>query len=54
MHTEENTEGLTNFLVWKFCGKAQFSQSFGRYGILRSVTYCVHEPTTWLIAKKKK
>ena len=33
--TAENTAISPNFLVWKFCGKAQFPQSFGR-SILRS------------------
>ena len=28
--TEENTVISPNFLVWKFCGKAQFPHSFGR------------------------
>ena len=27
--TAKNTVILPNFLVWKFCGKAQFPQSFG-------------------------
>ena len=29
MHTEENTEGLTNFLVWKYCGKDSFRRVSG-------------------------
>ena len=29
-HTTENTEISHNFIMWKFCGKAQFPQSFGR------------------------
>ena len=29
--TEKNTVISTDFLVWKFCGKAQFPQSFGRF-----------------------
>ena len=28
--TEKNTVILLDFLVWKFCGKAQFPHSFGR------------------------
>ena len=28
--TAKNTVISPNFLVWKFCGKAQFPQSFGR------------------------
>ena len=28
--TSKNTIILPNFLVWKFCGKAQFPHSFGR------------------------
>ena len=28
--TSENTVISTNFLVWKFCGKAQFRHSFGK------------------------
>ena len=28
--TAENTVISTNFLVWKFCGKAQFWHSFGK------------------------
>ena len=27
----ENTVISPNFLVWKFCGKAQFPHSFGRF-----------------------
>ena len=27
--TTKNTVILANFLVWEFCGKAQFSHSFG-------------------------
>ena len=30
LYTVENTVISPNFLVWKFCGKAQFSHSFGR------------------------
>ena len=29
-YTAKNTEISPNFLVWKFCGKAQFPHSFGR------------------------
>ena len=29
--TAENTVISPNFLVWKFCGKAQFGHSFGRF-----------------------
>ena len=29
-NTAQNTKILPNFLVWKFCGKAQFPQSFGQ------------------------
>ena len=29
-YTAKNTVISPNFLVWKFCGKAQFSHSFGR------------------------
>ena len=29
-HTAKNTVISPNFLVWKFCGKTQFLQSFGR------------------------
>ena len=29
--TAKNTLISPNFLVWKFCGKAQFPHSFGRY-----------------------
>ena len=29
--TVKNTVISPNFLVWRFCGKAQFSHSFGRY-----------------------
>ena len=28
--TAKNTVISPNFLVWKFCGKAQFPNSFGR------------------------
>ena len=38
-HTAKNTVILPNFLVWKFCGKAQFLHSFGRnFDILRRIT----------------
>ena len=30
-NTVKNTAISPNFLVWKFCGKAQFLQSFGRF-----------------------
>ena len=30
-HTVKNTVISPNFLVWKFCGKAQFPHSFGRF-----------------------
>ena len=30
-HTAYNTVTSPKFLVWKFCGKAQFSHSFGRF-----------------------
>ena len=29
-YTAKNTIISPNFLVWKFCGKAQFPHSFGR------------------------
>ena len=29
-YTTKNTVISPNFLVWKFCGKAQFPHSFGR------------------------
>ena len=29
--TAQNTEISPNFLVWKFCGKVQSPQSFGRF-----------------------
>ena len=29
--TAKNTVISPNFLVWKFCGKAQFPHSFGRF-----------------------
>ena len=29
-YTTENTVISADFLVWKFCGKAQFPHSFGR------------------------
>ena len=31
MITAKNTVISPNFLVWKFCGKAQFPHSFGRF-----------------------
>ena len=31
VHRTKNTVILPNFLVWKFCGKAQFPHSFGRF-----------------------
>ena len=39
--TAKNTVISPNFLVWKFCGKAQFSHQeiTWNYGILRSVSY---------------
>ena len=30
--TSQNTIVSPNLLVWKFCGKAQFPQSFGKLG----------------------
>ena len=40
--TAKNTVISPTFLVWKFCGKAQFPHSFGRnYSILRSAEYCI-------------
>ena len=35
-NTAKNTVISFNFLVWKFCEKEQFTQSFGRWGIFRS------------------
>ena len=31
MDTAKNTVISPDFLVWKFCGKAQFLDSFGRF-----------------------
>ena len=33
-YTTENTVISADFLVWKFCGKAQFPHSFGRIAII--------------------
>ena len=33
IHTAKNTVILPNFLVWKFCGKAQFLHSFWRIAV---------------------
>ena len=33
-YTAQNTVISPNFLVWKFCGKAQFPHSFGRFAVL--------------------
>ena len=49
--TTQNTVISPNFLVWKFCGKAQFLNSFGRfaqnYGGLCLSTKFSHQEIRW-------
>ena len=33
--TPKNTVLSTNFMVWKFCGKAQFPHSFGQCSAIK-------------------
>ena len=40
--TAQNTENSPNFLVWKLCGKGQFSQSFGRFARTSTETEPFH------------
>ena len=37
-NTAKNTVISPDFLVWRFCGKAQFPHSFGRYA--ETVPFC--------------
>ena len=44
--TAENTVTLPSFLVWKFCGKAQFSHIFGRFTQNHTATLSSHKIST--------
>ena len=43
---QKNTEISPNFLVWKFCGKAQFSHSFGQFAQNYAETVPFHKIST--------
>ena len=45
-NTAKNTIILLNFLVWKFCGKAQFPLSFGQFIRNYAETVPFHEIST--------
>ena len=49
-YTAKNTVISPNFLVWKFCGKAQFPHSFGR--VTRNYGETVHSHT-WKLGEIK-
>ena len=43
-NTAKNTVISPNFLVWKFCEKAQFPQSFGRFQyLIYTSTYVIQQ-----------
>ena len=44
--TVKNTLLLLNFLVWKFCGKTQFLDSFGRIAQNYAETVPSHKMST--------
>ena len=44
--TAENTVILPNFLVWKFCGKAEFPHSFGQFARNYAETVPFHKIST--------
>ena len=39
LNTAKNTVISPNFLVWKFCGKAQFPHSYGRPKLCRNCAF---------------
>ena len=45
-YTAKNTVISTNFLVWKFCGKAQFPHSFGRISLKYAEIVPFHKYST--------
>ena len=45
-YTAKNTVISPNFLVWKFCGKAQFLHSFGRFARNYAETVPFHKIST--------
>ena len=45
-YTGQNAIISSNFLVWKFCGKAQFPHSFGRFARNYAETVPFHEIST--------
>ena len=49
MNTAKNTVISPNFLVWKFCGKAQFLHSFGQITVFFSMkqTWIESDVRTW-------
>ena len=44
--TTKNTVITPNFIVWKFCGKAQFPHSFGRFARNYAETMPFHKIST--------
>ena len=50
----KNTVISPNFLVWKFCGKAQFPHSFGRFAQNLQETVPFHKITHKEKKEKKK
>ena len=46
IYTAKNTVISPKFLVWKFCGKAQFPYSFGRFVRNYAETVLFHEIST--------
>ena len=45
-HTAKNTTISLNFLVWEFCGKAQFTHSFVRFARNYAETASFHKVAT--------
>ena len=45
-NTAKNIVVPPNFLVWKFCGKAQYPQSFGRIARNSAGTVPIHKTST--------
>ena len=45
-YTTKNTAISPNFLVWKFCGKAQFRDSLGRFARNYAETVPFHKIST--------
>ena len=46
LYTAKNTVISPNFMVWKFCGKAQFPHSFGRIARNYAETVLFHKIST--------